>query len=438
MHGRLTEASRRADRLTIAAVAVGVVVRIFALAFKLSDPIPFADALFYSTQALGVRQGDGFNHLFSKEPTAEHGPLTQILLAPASFGEAAGRVGDHQRILMTFFGILSLVLFALVARRLLPGLYASLAVLIAAVYPNIWLHDAIVMSETIALLLINATMLLLLDFRRHPAWWRAVALGIATGLATLARSELVLFAVLVGMAAWWFQRQRPVSSRNGVRPILALVLVGAGALVTVAPWLVENRTRFDEPVYLTTNDGTTFLGAYCPDTFYGRGTGSWSVFCVFGHESPPGGDASTTARLRRDLAFEYAGDHLDRLPVVLVARVGRLLNVFDPAGMVAGDAMEDKFDWALWVGVVMWWVMMPLAVVGLVRMPRRDLFVLGGPIVVVVVSTLVFYGSPRLRVPLEPSIVLAVCYGVYALRRRFGGAVGGEPTNHYGRSVSGA
>ncbi len=33
---------------------------------------------------------------------------------------------------------------------------------------------------------------------------------------------------------------------------------------------------------LTTNDGTTLLGANCQDTYYGSDIGGWSLFCVVG------------------------------------------------------------------------------------------------------------------------------------------------------------
>jgi 4-amino-4-deoxy-L-arabinose transferase-like glycosyltransferase len=406
-----------ADRWTVGAVLLGVAVRLVSLGFKLSDPLPFADAFFYGSQATAVREGIGFDELFTGRPTAEHVPLTQILLAPMSF--AAGRfdVTDMQRITMTVLGIVSLVLFACVARRLLPGRLAPAAVLVAAIYPNIWLHDAIVMSETVALLLINATMLLLLEFRAGPTWWRAGALGIAAGLATLARAELALLAVIVACSAAWFASRRKRAATARVSPVAAFVLVGAGSMLTIAPWVIENLSRFDEPVLLSTNDGTTLLGANCPDSYFGSGTGSWSLFCLTGFQADTSGDPSVISRLRREEALDYVTEHPGRLPVVVLARVARTLDLFDPAGMVTGDEREDKFAWALWVGVVMWWILAPLAVVGLLRMPGDDRLVIIGPIVVVAVTTLVFYGSHRLRVPLEPSVVLAATYGVGVLIR---------------------
>ena len=44
--------------------------------------------------------------------------------------------------------------------------------------------------------------------------------------------------------------------------------VGASVLV-VAPWVVYNMTRFDEPMFLSTNDGLALAGSNC-DPVYSR------------------------------------------------------------------------------------------------------------------------------------------------------------------------
>ncbi len=322
-------------------------MRLIALGFKMSDRLLLADAFFYSAQATAVRQGQGFDELFGKAPTAEHGPLTQILLAPFSSSV------DQQRLGVTVFGIIGLVLFALVARRLLPGKLAPLAVLVAAIYPNIWLNDATVMSETLALLPINAAMLLLIEFRDRPTWWRAAGIGVATGLGALARSELMLFAVICAGVCFWFVRSRDGADRGWRAPITAAVLVMAAAVATVAPWVGANLARFDEPVFLTTNDGTTLLGANCESTYYGSGVGSWNVLCVYALEPPDGADASVIARLRREEGLEFAGDHLGTVaargrrpdrPLARRVRPGRNGRRRRPGGQVQVGVLGGRCD----------------------------------------------------------------------------------------------
>ena len=48
---------------------------------------------------------------------------------------------------------------------------------------------------------------------------------------------------------------------------------------TVAPWALYNLARFDRPVLLSTNDGTTLLGANCDTTYYDD-LGGWDIRCL--------------------------------------------------------------------------------------------------------------------------------------------------------------
>jgi len=197
-------------------------------------------------------------------------------------------------------------------------------------------------------------------------------------------------------------------------------VVLVAALVVVAPWVTHNLSRFEEPTFLTTNDGTTWLGANCDDTYSGGDTGSWTVLCVVNVEELEGAaDSSVRSARQRELAFEYIGDHAGRVPVVVVARIARTLDLYGVSNMISGDVGEDKFEWVAWLGVVSFWVLAPLAVVGLRAMGRRDRALVLPVMVTVLVTTVVFYGAHRIRAPLEPAVVLASAVGVSSLADRW-------------------
>lgn len=405
------------DPWIVGACFAGVGVRLAMLVARRGDVLPFTDAFWYSAQSKALRKGLGFNGLLDGQPTAEHGPLTPILLWPASSGD----VVDNQRALMTVYGILGLATLAVLAVRLLTPLGARIACVIAAIYPNLWMHDSIIMSESIAIGLVSVTMLALLTVRQRPTWWNAGALGLAGGLAGLARSELVLLIPLCAIIAWSFAR-RPehVGDDRRLAPLAVGALVLAGGAVVLAPWVGHNLSRFEEPTLLTTNDGTTWLGANCDVTWETSLIGSWSLACVLGIEETVGKDPSERSSIQRQLASEYIGDNTGRLPLVLVARGARLLDVYGLADMNEGDVKEDKFGWAVWLGIGSWWVLAPLAVVGIARIARRDRLIVLPPIIAVIVTTFLFYGGHRIRAPMEPAVVLAAGAGVAALwaRRR--------------------
>jgi hypothetical protein len=190
-----------------------------------------------------------------------------------------------------------------------------------------------------------------------------------------------------------------------------LVMVAAG--VTVAPWAVFNLTRFERPVLLTTNDGTTLGGTYCDEAFHGPDLGNWSLLCV---ADPPGvlsdEDPSVRSARLRSQAFAYAREHIDRLPVVVAARLGRSVDLFGLDRLVDQDEGEERYRWASWAGIATWWVLAPLAVVGLRRIDRVSRRLLLVPVVTVLVTTVLFYGAHRIRSPLESTVVVGAAVAI--------------------------
>jgi hypothetical protein len=316
-------------------------------------------------------------------------------------------------------GLVTIVVLGLLGRRLGTWRTGVAASMIAAVYPNLWMNDGLVMSESVSVLAVSSTLLVAHDVLTAdaPIRLRSVGLlGVLAGLSTLARSELgLLIPALAVLLA--------VRTRTW-RPTLLVVI---GAVLAVGPWVGFNLSRFEQPVLLTTNDGTTLLGAYCDASFYGPHVGSWSLPCQL--EDPDYSmdeEPSVRSERQRALALEYARDNVRALPKVVAARVARTLDLYGFDGLVGMDVGEERYRWASWAGIVCWWVLAPLAVVGAVLSRRRMnsyvRWLLLVPVLAVAVTTVVFYGAHRIRSSMEPTVVLfaaiAVVAGIDAARRR--------------------
>jgi 4-amino-4-deoxy-L-arabinose transferase-like glycosyltransferase len=406
------------------AVLVGALWRFGVLVVdKWHQPLLLNDSIYYSGQAKQLARGVWFRELFVDQPGAEHGPLTSVLMAPLSWM-------DHpepwQRIVTVMCGVATIVVLAAVARRVAGERAAVAAAWIAALYPNLWMNDGLVMSESISTLCVSAVLLSALRWRAAPSTSRAVVLGALLGLAALARSELVLAVPLVALWCLWPNR------RAWRQPLLVMVAAG----VTVAPWAVFNLVRFERPVLLTTNDGTTLGGTYCDEAFQGPDLGNWSLLCV---ADPPGvlsdEDPSVRSARLRSQAVAYAREHVDRLPLVVAARLGRSVDLYRLDRLVDQDEGEERYRWASWAGIVTWWVLAPLAVVGLRRIDRASRRLLLVPVVTVLVTTVLFYGAHRIRSPLEPTVVVGAGVAIaawWAIWRRgrpvVGADVAGEGT----------
>ncbi|HEX2783037.1 MAG TPA: glycosyltransferase family 39 protein [Ilumatobacteraceae bacterium] len=386
-----------------AVVAGGAILRIVRLLVtKWNKGLLLNDSLYYSAQARQLAHGVWFREVFSDQPGAEHGPLTSTLMSVVSWGNDPT---NRQRIITIVCGIATVAVIGLVARRVGGDRIGLIAAAIAAVYPNLWINDGLVMSESVSALLISLTMLVVLRWAESPSYRRAVICGAIVGLGALARSELILLAPLIAVVMLIVGRRAALSVAGQAMVVLV------ASIVVIAPWMIFNATRFDRTVLLTTNEGPLWLGANCEDSYYGPALGGWSLFCVVdAHIGENGEDTSVRSSEQRRLGVQYAEDHLRRLPVVVAARVGRTLDLYDVSGLVHGDVGEERERLATWAGVVAFWILAPLAAIGALRLRRLYLAVLLLPVVVVAVTTVVFYGGHRIRASAEPAIViLAAC-----------------------------
>jgi 4-amino-4-deoxy-L-arabinose transferase-like glycosyltransferase len=384
------------------ATALGAVWRLgYLFVAKWGDPLLLNDALYYSIQAGRNSEGDWFREVLTDQPGAEHGPLTSLYLTPWSLG---GWGPDQQRLGITLLGIATVPVIGLVATRLAGRRAGVVAAAIAAAYPNLWINDSLVMSETVACLLVAVALAVALAFDRRPRLATAAALGAVVGLATLARSELLLLALAFAVLAWLRSAERP---HRRWMP-WAVVL---GAIAVVGPWAVYNLIRFERPVLLTTNDGTTLLGANCDRTYYDE-IGGWDIRCLGAVRVADAVDPSVRAEAWRDAAVDYAADHWQRAPLVVAARLGRVVDVYAVGNSVQLDAGEEKARIVVWAGVVAWWLLAVAAVVGWTRAPNPPRWWLAAPIGSVLVTAVLFYGAHRIRAPMEPAVVVLAAVAV--------------------------
>jgi hypothetical protein len=406
-------ATRPQRRSFLLAIALAAGVRLAMLVSKWGQDLRLNDSYWYSAQAVKLAGGDGFVDPFYGGPSAEHGPLTPLLLAPVSWLDDPV---PWQRAVMTLIGLAVVVGIGLLARRLGGWRVGVVATMLAAVYPNLWMNDSLVMSEAPAALFVLVAIWLALDLvdaGRAAVVPRSLACGAAIGLAGLARSELVLLAPLIAIVVW--RARRGAADHQTMRTV---ALLCCGSAFVLAPWVGANLVRFDRPVLLTTNDGTTLLGANCHDAYYGSDIGGWSLFCVVEEGSPLGEDPGVRSARHRRIAISYAGDHVQRLPLIAAARLGRGLDLVGIENQVSGDVGEERYRWASWSGVVSWWVMAVLAAIGVRRLAAPARWVLLTPVVGVAITTVLFYGAHRIRSPMEPVVTVLAAIAVTSIAER--------------------
>ncbi len=116
-------------------------------------------------------------------------------------------------------------------------------------------------------------------------------------------------------------------------------------------------------------------------------------------------------------------DHLTRLPVVVLARVGRTWSLFRPLDSVSLSTGEEREEWVTRLGLVVYYPTLLFAIAGAVALWRRRraraaLWVLLVPPIIVTVNTIATYGITRFRAGAEPALALLAAVGIVALAGR--------------------
>ncbi len=384
-------------------VVLALIVRGLVYVLVGRDTGGLGDFAFFHEQAKLIAAGHGwlepFDHAYGVDhASAGHPPLWSLALAgPSLLGLES--VDAHRGFGLLLGGVV-VVLVALVARRLAGPRAGLIAALIAAVDPVLVGADGSLLSETLYGIWVLLAVLVALGLREHPTVRGALALGVLAGLAALTRGEGVLLVACVALAAL-AGAPAPRRSRYGL-----LAVVAVACLATIAPWTVRNHARLGDWIPISTNDSTVLAGANCRSAYYGANMGGWDLGCI---DTPPRPyrDEAALARGWRADGIGYARDHPGRLLAVLPIRALRTFDLWQPRRQTLFAEGQDRR--VAEAGVAAWFLLVPFAVWGLVVLRRRRAgwLVLVAVPVALVLTSLVGYGAPRFRHPVDLVAVVA-------------------------------
>jgi 4-amino-4-deoxy-L-arabinose transferase-like glycosyltransferase len=410
----------------IAAALIALAVRVAYILIVRRDVLPGGDSFTYHLGARLLVEGHGFiepqpliNGIVDQ--SASHPPLYLLYLAiPSAFGLD----GPVAHMLWSgLLGVGTVVLAGLTAREVAGPRAGLIAAGLAAFYPNLWIFDGFILSETMAMFMAVLSVFLAYRYLRTPTPWRAAALGLACGAAALARAELVLLLPLLVLPCVLITRT--IDLRKKLQWLLA---AGLAALIPIGPWVTFNMIRFDRPVFLSTGLEPTLVGANCDRTYYTDLIGYFSPDCtenVFQTPRNGGPDQSVrNVRLGR-IAREYIWDNKTRVPVVVLARWGRITGLYRPDQQLQLDEhIEGRERWTAIAALLSFYVVAALAITGGVILRRRrvKVFPLIVPCAIVLFAVAVALGSNRYRASAEPVLVVlaavAINAGLSAYQRR--------------------
>jgi len=425
MLARLSAESRRFYAWLAGIWALGLGVRLFyAIHYKWDQTI-YGDAAGFFYQARAISEGHWFVDPYrwhwlhaGFHPGAEHPPLyTLFLTIPDTLGFNTFR---EAMIASVILGSLTVIVIGLIGRHLVGTKVGVVAALLAAVYANLWINDALVVSETVAALVIALFILFAYKFWKQPTWRNGAWFGFFGALAVLTRAEFVFLVPCLGLALALTARTLPFRQRLERLGVMALLVA-----LPVMPWVTFNMLRFDHAVTLDTGGEFTLANTNCAGTYYGPNTGWWDASCLANRYKQPG-DESTVALHYEHQGLNYLEGHLSRLPVVFAARVGRMWGLYAPIQQLPKEDFEQGRGprTITKLALAQYYALAILAIAGLVMLRRRKVIIypLVSLAVIATVAAMLAFGATRYRVPAEIAIVVGPAVPLTALLDRLGDA----------------
>lgn len=386
---------------------------------------PVSDPATYDTVAWNLARGAGFSldGAGGAYPTAFVPPLLPWITS--LLYRTVGHDYFAAVLLGCVIGSLAPLLLAAFATRMFSSAVGRLAGWLAVVHPLLVFFCGHLLTETPFTVMLLFALLLSVEWVKAPRPGRALGTGIAWGLAALTRPTALALPALVGVWAW-LPLGFALSPRARLRQIALLLL---GLALTVGPWTLRNAFVMHAFVPVTTGAGGALLvgnnaASWADPATRGGGSNElWEELVRTEYRGLSETETDVRARAR---AVAFLREHFHEWPAMAAAKATRFWRLSSDAGPARGArwvapplqalarALDPLFLWSV--------VVMPLALWGLGRSlsgPRRWFQSLS--LWVLLYFTwlgVVFFGSLRMRVPIEPLVILFAAAGLADLGRR--------------------
>jgi hypothetical protein len=323
-------------------------------------------------------------------PTARRSPGLPMILA----GMYRILGSDHTRMrlalaVITIFTAPALCLLCLLVfdRKSI----ALLAGLVWSVLPTNHRLTGLLLGESIGALLLTVGLVLTVVAGRTRSLPVAGLAGVALGYAALTRGYLLL--AIVGPAVW-------LVTKRFWREATVLLLVVA---VMLGAWTTRNFVSMGT-LALSTETDVLWQG----NNRWARGAwpGDWAPQKAYLQANYPGFDRLDEVGHSR-LFLKEAAAEIVHNPARILWLLPRKAAIFFAPSSYLG------FDWV-------YLILLPFSVAGLISLildpgRRRGLWLLGFPILGVLIICLVSFGDPRFRHPVDPLLVSLACVGFVKL-----------------------
>lgn len=340
-----------------------------------------------------------------------HASAWKAPLYPAWTGFWYAILGAHAarvELVQAFLAPLSVLLSWMLARRLFGARVAVLAAAIVAVFPLAWEFYGLLFPEALAIPMTLAVLLLLLG--HEPTRRRVALVGLAVGISVLIRPNG--FYLLAAVAAAWILA---VGWRRGIGLTAVAAIIAA---LVVAPWTIRNAIVTHGFIPISVQDGGLY-GTFNPEAANDPAQPyAWRPLLrnpppVL--EGPPVDDATLRTKLT-----EFGVDYIKAHPSSVVQAffwngLSRFWDIRQPSHALGEVPFEGRSHAVTLLGLIAYYVLLPLSVAGLWISRKRRTLVL--PLLALALAASVVFtvaSGTRYRAPFEPLIAILAASALVA------------------------
>jgi hypothetical protein len=392
--------------------------------------VSVGDAEDYHGLATRLVEGRGYVNA-AYVPTAWRPPGYPVFLAGVY--KIAGVSFQRATVVQVIVGGLTVLMLTALGAMILDWPRALIAGVIAAVYPAfVWL-PRLLLSENLSLFLLLLSLGAMILYLRTSRMVWIIVFGVLCALNTLVRGANLFLPIVVafGLLIVWLRNRgaategRPYKNpalqespsrfcRGGppwpphlIAPLLAMTVA---FIVTLLPWTIRNYLVFHQPIPIATQDGLTLYGSYFPPEKNGRLI--WGT--LPGHEDPAIlaaeqiGNEVSASRYLNQLTLQRLRENPGFFFRLIPSKLASLLVPLDWEIFAHAPGTTRSLN----VGYL--FVILP-TLLGFIRMVRERapyqwlLWIVPG---LVLLQSILFYGSPRFRLPAELIAMLPAAAGV--------------------------
>jgi len=375
-----------------------VVFLIFLIAFLVrlgfvinETGIPSSDAASYDSLGLSISKGYGYIY-DNGIPDSFRPPFYPAFLAIIYkfFGHSYFAV----RFIQSIIGALTAVFVFLIGRKIYGFFIGLLASFVSIAYLPFIKSSCLLLTENIFTFILILIVFYLIKIQKNGKFGDSIVLGLLLGISLLTRSTMALFILFI-MPVFIHSKDLNFAQCSKKYAVVLLFFT-----IVLSPWIIRNYIVYRALVPVSSQGGIGFYSSYCPrDGIFGLMAAS---------DDPVVIEASKISSpiLQSNFFVKKTIDFIINNPKkVLMLELKKVMYFWAP------------LDWEIvgnkWFNAI-YMIMLPFFAIGFISALKefRKFYPVLIPIVYFQIISLIFYGSPRFRLPVDPYIFIIGMAGI--------------------------